>query len=85
MSNNERFNQMLNQCKHPRQVYNMLAGGAPNIQKLCGYINQQPDPQLEKQTEQKWRDFIARLTAMANERELRAIYSFALHLVRGAL
>lgn len=46
MSNNERFNQMLNQCKHPRQVYNMLAGGAPNIQKLCDYINQQPDPQL---------------------------------------
>lgn len=40
---------------------------------------------MEKQTEQKWRDFIARLTAMANERELRAIYSFALHLVRGAL
>lgn len=38
---------------------------------------------MEKQTEQKWRDFIARLTAMANERELRAIYSFALHLVRG--
>ncbi len=46
MTNNERFNQMLNQCKHPRQVYNMLAGGAPNIQKLCDYINQQPDPQL---------------------------------------
>ena len=37
---------------------------------------------MEKQAEQKWRDFIARLTAMANERELRAIYSFALHLVR---
>ena len=46
MSNNERFNQMLNQCKHPRRVYNMLAGGTPNIQKLCDYINQQPDPQL---------------------------------------
>ena len=46
MSNNERFNQMLNQSKHPRRVYNALAGGTPNIQKLCDYINQQPDPQL---------------------------------------
>ena len=38
---------------------------------------------MEKQAEQRWRDYIARLTAMADERELRAIYSFALHLVRG--
>lgn len=39
--------------------------------------------QMEKQAEQRWRDYIARLTAMADERELRVIYSFALHLVRG--
>lgn len=25
MSNNERFNLMLNSCKHPRQVYNALS------------------------------------------------------------
>lgn len=37
---------------------------------------------MEKQTEQMWRDYIARLTAMADERELRLIYFFALHLVR---
>lgn len=38
---------------------------------------------MEKQAEQRWRDFIARLTAMADERELQCIYSFALHLVQG--
>ena len=35
MTNNEKFNRMLNQCKHPRLVYNALAGGTPNIQKLA--------------------------------------------------
>lgn len=35
MTNNEKFNQMLNRCKHPRLVYNALAGGTPNIQKLA--------------------------------------------------
>lgn len=44
MTNNEKFNRMLNQCKHPRLVYNALAGGTPNIQKLA--INQQSNKQL---------------------------------------
>ena len=38
---------------------------------------------MGKQAEQRWRDYIARLTATADERELRCIYSFALHLVQG--
>lgn len=68
MTNNEKFNQMLNSCQHPRRVYNALTALAeapqpekPNIQKLTDYINQQPDPE---------RFMMALLTVAAKERPL---------------